>query len=88
MLQPKWRMACSRSDSVFNNLAKLRHIGRNIKESENNSSTHSVSYKNCIKLPKLKIQSFYGDVLLWRSFLGSIFNYDRQERRSFRHRKV
>ena len=36
---------CSWDNSVLDNLAKLQHIYQNVKESEPNSSTHSVSCK-------------------------------------------
>ncbi|XP_065652958.1 uncharacterized protein LOC136080271 [Hydra vulgaris] len=53
---------------ILSNIENLRFLSKEVKESEKDSSTRSVSSKISMKLPKLTIQSFSGDILPWKGF--------------------
>ncbi|XP_065675351.1 uncharacterized protein LOC136091586 [Hydra vulgaris] len=56
------------TSDILSNLENLRFLSKEVKESEKDSSTRSVSSKISMKLPKLTIQSFSGDILSWKGF--------------------
>ena len=56
------------TSDILSNIENLRFLSKEVKESEKDSSTQSVSSKISMKLPKLTIQSFSGDILSWKGF--------------------
>ncbi|XP_065658112.1 uncharacterized protein LOC136082626 [Hydra vulgaris] len=58
----------SLTSDILSNIENLRFLSKEVKESEKDSSTRSFTSKISMKLPKLTIQSFSGDILSWKGF--------------------